>query len=123
MNDTPSHSRWPTEIRLLEDRDALRISFDDGATFTLSAELLRVESPSAEVQGHARHEKKIIHGKRQLRISAVEPVGNYAIRILFGDGHDTGIYPWTTLYRYGVEQEQMMADYVKALEEKGLSRG
>ncbi|MGQ3671162.1 gamma-butyrobetaine hydroxylase-like domain-containing protein [Xanthobacter sp. TB0136] len=123
MEKTRPATSWPTEIRLLEDRSALRISFEDGAGFTLSAELLRVESPSAEVQGHARHEKKLVSGKRHVTISAVEPVGNYAIRILFSDGHDTGIYPWPTLYRYGQEQERMMADYVKALEEKGLSRG
>lgn len=115
--------RWPTEIRLSEDRGTLRVAFDDGQNFTLTAELLRVESPSAEVQGHARHEKKTLAGKRHVRISKVEPVGNYALRIVFSDGHDTGIYPWSTLYRYGVEQEQMMATYLKALEEKGLSRG
>lgn len=114
--------RWPTEIRLSEDRGTLRVTFDDGTAFTLTAELLRVESPSAEVQGHAAHEKKTLAGKRHVRISAVEPVGNYALRIVFSDGHDTGIYPWSTLYRYGEEQEQMMAAYIKALEEKGLSR-
>ncbi len=118
---TPVH--WPTEIRLSEDRGTLRVTFDDGKDFTLTAELLRVESPSAEVQGHAPHEKKTLAGKRHVRITGVEPVGNYALRIVFGDGHDTGIYPWSTLYRYGVEQEQMMAAYIKALEDKGLTRG
>ncbi len=113
---------WPTEIRLGEDKRTLRLAFDDGAAFTIPAELLRVESPSAEVQGHNPSEKITVPGKRAVRITAVEMVGNYAIRLTFDDGHATGIYPWDLLYRYGREQEAMLAAYVGALEKQGLMR-
>ncbi|MGQ3674953.1 gamma-butyrobetaine hydroxylase-like domain-containing protein [Xanthobacter sp. TB0139] len=122
MPEQTSTDLWPTEVRLPEGRDALIISFENGARFELPAEYLRVESPSAEVQGHAPHEKKIVPGKRHVRISAVEPVGNYALRIVFDDGHNTGIYPWDTLHSYGLEQDKKFAAYLKALEERGLSR-
>ncbi|MGE4372316.1 MAG: gamma-butyrobetaine hydroxylase-like domain-containing protein [Xanthobacter sp.] len=120
--DLPPTDLWPTEVRLPESRDALIISFENGASFTLPAEYLRVESPSAEVQGHAPQDKKIVPGKRHVRISTVEPVGNYALRIIFDDGHDTGIYPWNTLYRYGEEQADTFAAYLNALDARGLSR-
>lgn len=113
---------WPTELRVAPDKTALTISFEDGATFTLSAEYLRVESPSAEVQGHAPHEKVTLPGKRRVKISELHPVGTYAIRPVFDDGHSTGIYAWPVLRAMGVEQEQRFGAYLAALADKGLSR-
>ncbi|WP_454915453.1 gamma-butyrobetaine hydroxylase-like domain-containing protein [Xanthobacter sediminis] len=119
----PVPAAWPTEIRLAEDKAALAVAFDDGARFRIPAELLRVESPSAEVQGHAPHEKVTVPGKRAVRITAVESVGNYAIRLTFDDGHSTGIYPWALLYRYGRDQDALLGAYAEALKAQGLSRG
>ncbi|MSO92312.1 MAG: DUF971 domain-containing protein [Rhodospirillales bacterium] len=112
----------PVEIRLKRAEKVLEVDFDDGATFRLPAEFLRVESPSADIQGHGLGQKTIIGGRRHVGIMAVEPVGNYAIRIKFDDLHDTGIYSWDTLYDYGVHQEDMWAEYLAALEAKGLKR-
>ncbi|MFG1347644.1 DUF971 domain-containing protein [Xanthobacter autotrophicus DSM 431] len=120
---TAPTAAWPTELRVVNERHALAVTFEDGARFTLPAEYLRVESPSAEVQGHQPEEKIVVPGKRAVRITQVEPVGNYAVRILFDDGHSTGIYTWELLYTYGVEQEEKFGAYLKALEDKGLSRG
>ena len=113
---------WPTEIRLTPDKQTLRISFDDGASYALSAELLRVISPSAEVQGHSAADRKTIGGKRNVRILKVEPVGNYAIRISFDDMHSTGIYTWPFLYESGRTADALFADYCKELAAKGLDR-
>ncbi len=113
---------WPVEIRLKKDEKRLEIDFEDGASFSLPAELLRVESPSAEVQGHAPSQKTLVSGKRAIGIRAVEPVGNYAIRILFDDGHDTGLFSWRYLYELGRDQAQRMAAYVAELEKRGLAR-
>lgn len=113
---------WPTEIRLAEDKTALRLVFDDSAQFSIPAELLRVESPSAEVQGHNPSEKVTVAGKRAVRILGIEMVGNYAIRLTFDDGHSTGIYPWELLYRYGRDQDALLGAYVRELEKRGLSR-
>jgi DUF971 family protein len=113
---------WPIEIRLKQAEKALEIDFDDGACFRLPAEYLRVESPSAEVQGHGPSQKQLVTGRARVGISAVEPVGNYAIRITFDDRHDTGIYSWTYLYLLGVEQEQRWRDYVAEVAARGLSR-
>lgn len=118
----PVPDAWPTEIRLAEDKSALAIAFDDGACFRIPAELLRVESPSAEVQGHTPHEKVTVPGKRAVRITGVESVGNYAVRLTFDDGHATGIYPWALLYRYGRDQEALLGAYVAALKAQGLPR-
>lgn len=118
----PVPEAWPTEIRLASDKGALEIAFDDGARFTIPAELLRVESPSAEVQGHAPHEKVTVAAKRHVRITGVEMTGNYAIRLTFDDGHSTGIYPWALLYRYGRDQDALLAAYFDALKARGLSR-
>ena len=112
----------PTEIRLKREEKALEIDFEDGNSFRLPAELLRVESPSAEVQGHGPSQKTLVAGRRHVGIMAVEPVGNYAIRIKFDDMHDTGIYSWDTLYDYGQRQEEMWQDYLNAIEAKSLSR-
>ncbi len=113
---------WPTEIRVYRAEKRIEIDFDDGSRFSIPAELLRVESPSAEVQGHSPSQKVIVPGKRQVGIVALEPVGNYAVRIVFDDGHDSGIYSWSYLYRLGRDQETLWARYLSALEEQGLSR-
>ena len=112
----------PTELRVLKDEKILEVDFDDGATFRIPAELLRVESPSAEVQGHGPGQKTVVSGRRHVNIIGVEPVGNYAVRLKFDDLHDTGIYTWDTLYKFGQDQDQMWADYLEALNAKGLSR-
>jgi DUF971 family protein len=112
----------PTEIRLKREEKALEVTFDDGSHFRLPAEYLRVESPSAEVQGHGPGQKVIVPGRRHVGIMRVEPVGNYALRIVFDDLHDTGIYSWEYLHRLGVEQEQRWAEYEQALALRGLSR-
>ncbi len=114
---------WPVELRVIEDRHALKVTFEDGAEYTLPAEYLRVESPSAEVQGHAPHEKQTVPGKRQVRIVEVEQVGAYAVRLVFDDGHQTGIYTWPYLWTLGAEQEEKFAAYLDALKAQGLARG
>jgi DUF971 family protein len=115
-------ARWPVEIRLKRAEKVLEIAFDDGQSFRLPAEYLRVESPSAEVQGHGPGQKQIVAGRAHVGILRVEPVGNYAIRIAFDDLHDTGIYSWSYLHQLGREQEQRWRDYLAALERQGLSR-
>ncbi|MEP0940362.1 MAG: DUF971 domain-containing protein [Rhizobiaceae bacterium] len=112
----------PTELRISKDKHALTVTFDSGERFEMSAELLRVESPSAEVQGHDPSQKKIIPGKSQVEIIKVEPVGNYAVRLVFDDMHDTGIYSWDVLYRLGSQADALMDAYFKKLAEQGLSR-
>ena len=119
---TESTTLWPEEIRLSKSKDSLFVKFDNGLEVTLSAELLRVESPSAEVQGHGVGQKSTPTGKAEVTISALEPVGNYAIRISFSDGHDTGLFSWDTLYDYGQRQQQMFADYLERLAASGGSR-
>lgn len=113
---------WPVEIRLRKAEKQLEIAFDDGKRFTLPAELLRVESPSAEVQGHGASQKQIVAGRRHVGILALEPVGNYAIRIRFDDLHDTGIFSWQYLHELGENQERIWAEYLANLEARGLSR-
>lgn len=113
---------WPVELRLKQAEKRLDIEFDDGRKFTLPAEYLRVESPSAEVQGHGPGEKTIVAGRAHVGIMALEPVGNYAVRIRFDDLHDTGIYSWDYLYQLGVEHERRWRDYLAALDARGLSR-
>ena len=113
---------WPVEIRLPKDRRTLRIAFDDGRTFDLSAELLRVTSPSAEVQGHSEAERKTVGGKRNVTILSVDPVGNYAVRIGFDDMHSTGIYSWAFLRDLGVNAGRRFQDYLDDLQAKGLDR-
>jgi len=113
---------WPTEIRLRQAEKILEVAFDDGRTFRYPAEYLRVESPSAEVQGHGPGQKQLVPGRAQVGIIGVEPVGNYAIRIIFDDLHDTGIYSWTYLHELGREQEKRWAEYLAALQAHGVSR-
>jgi len=113
---------WPSEIKLKKAERRLEVRFDDGSAFALPAEYLRVESPSAEVQGHGTGNKTIVPGKRNVAITSLEPVGNYAVRIIFSDGHDSGLFTWETLYRLGHDHGQIWADYEAALANKGLSR-
>ena len=113
---------WPLEIRCDSDNRTVEIDFDDGKTFTYPAEFLRVESPSAEVQGHSPSEKQIVPGRRYVGIMEIEPVGNYAVRIKFDDMHDTGIYSWAYLREIGERQDELWQAYLENLEAKGLSR-
>ncbi len=113
---------WPTEIRLKQAEKRLEIDFQDGESFSLPAEYLRVESPSAEVQGLGPGQKQLVAGRAQIGILAVEPVGNYAIRIKFDDLHDSGIYTWAYLHQLGRERDQRWKDYLKALEQADQSR-
>jgi DUF971 family protein len=113
---------WPVEIRLKRAERVLEIGFDTGARFYLPAEYLRVESPSAEVQGHGPGQRQTVAGRATVGIERVEPVGNYAVRLVFDDGHDTGIYSWALLHTLGVEQAERWQTYLKELEAKGLSR-
>ena len=111
---------WPLELRLLDDGRRLEADFDDGARFSLSAELLRVESPSAEVQRYGA--KLIVAGRRHVAITRVEPVGRYAARLYFDDGHDTGLFSWPWIYRLGRDREAVWRAYLDALSAGGLSR-
>lgn len=113
---------WPVELRVDRAERRLDIAFDDGSRFSLPAELLRVESPSAEVQGHSPSQKQIVAGKAGVAIIGAEPVGNYAVRLRFDDGHDTGIFTWTYLHELGGRQDQVWRDYLAALAARGLSR-
>ena len=112
----------PTEIRLRKAERVLDVAFDDGTRFSFPAEFLRVESPSAEVQGHGPGQKQIVSGRRHVGIMAIEPVGHYAVRLVFDDLHDSGIYSWDYLYQLGREQDQRWQAYLDALAAKGLSR-
>jgi len=115
-------TRWPVELRLKRSEKLLEVAFDDGSRFSLPAEYLRVESPSAEVQGHGAGQKTLVHGRAHVGIMELEPVGNYAVRIKFDDLHDTGIYSWNYLYQLGVEHEKRWREYLGALSGHGLSR-
>jgi DUF971 family protein len=113
----------PSEIRLNKAERVLHVAFEDGERFALPAEYLRVESPSAEVQGHSPDQKQIIAGKRNVAVVAVEPVGNYAVRLVFDDRHDTGIYSWDYLHELGRDRERRWANYLAELEVRGMNRG
>ena len=117
-----SKSPIPTEINLDKKARMLTISFDDGKTFDLSCEFLRVNSPSAEVQGHGPGEGVLQVGKENVSIDAIEPVGSYAVLLRFDDGHDTGIYAWDTLYNFGVNKEAIWEDYLERLKAAGQKR-
>ena len=113
----------PTALTLHRASRVLEVAFDDGAAFRLPCEYLRVESPSAEVQGHAPEQKVLVAGKRGVTIEAIEPVGHYAVALRFDDGHSTGLYTWAYLHQLGREQDQRWARYEAALAAAGLSRG
>ena len=118
----PDNRPWPSELRLNKDRKALAVSFDNGDSFSLDAEYLRVHSPSAEVQGHSPDERKTVPGKRHVTILEVQPVGNYAVRLVFDDLHSTGIFSWDYLSELGRNRQRKWQDYLDELTGKGLSR-
>jgi DUF971 family protein len=113
---------WPTELKLDKDKRVLTVAFDDGQRFALPAEFLRVLSPSAEVQGHSPEQRVTVAGKKDVGIVRVEPVGNYAVRIVFTDGHDTGLYVWEYLRELGDHKEERWQGYLADLAAKHLSR-
>ena len=113
---------WPTELRLAKDKRTLTVTYDSGERFALPAEYLRVKSPSAEVQGHAPEERKTVPGKRNVMILEVQPVGNYAVRLVFDDMHSTGIYSWDYLRDLGRNNTAYWQDYLDELAAKGMSR-
>ena len=121
MNDSATKN-WPIEIRIKSKEKTLEIDFDNGESFKIKAELLRVESPSAEIQGHGSGQKVTLAGRRHVGILSVEPVGNYAIKISFDDMHDTGIYSWQYLYDMGANQNDLWHDYLMRVKELAFSR-
>ena len=121
MSDAASKP-WPTELRLHKDGKTLTITFDDGQRFDLSAEYLRVKSPSAEVQGHSPDERKTVAGKKDVAILEVNPIGNYAVRLVFDDMHSTGIYSWDYLHELGRNQPRYWQEYLDELAAQRLSR-
>src|ERR1700743_572470 len=106
-------NNWPTELKVNPARDTLTVAFDNGERYALAAEYLRVESPSAEVRGHGGGPKAILTDKQDVKIAQLEPVGNYAVRIIFDDGHDSGLYSWDYLRKLGREQKTIWAAYLK----------
>ncbi len=122
MIDSFSQKHRVEELRYVSAERRLEVAFEDGRRFSLPAEYLRVESPSAEVKGHGPGQKQIVAGRRYVGIMRIEPVGNYAVRLCFDDLHDTGLYSWDYLYELGEEQAEKWAAYLEAVEEKGLSR-
>ena len=112
----------PTEIKLHQQSRVLEIAFDDGAHYQLSCEFLRVYSPSAEVRGHGIGNEVLQFGKEQVNITAIEPVGNYAVKLVFDDGHDSGLYSWEYLHKIGANQQQMWQQYLDKLEQAGHTR-
>ncbi len=122
MAGLDKHTSHPTEIKLLQKSRLLEVSFDDGKHFSLPFELLRVYSPSAAVRGHGRGQEVLQTGKRDVDIVDLQAVGNYAVKPVFSDGHDTGIYSWDILYRLGDQQQALWQDYLERLEQAGASR-
>ena len=120
--DKETELPWPTELKLDAEKRNLAVTFDDGQSFNLPAELLRVMSPSAEVQGHTPEQRVTVPGKKNVRIVGLDPVGNYAVRISFDDGHDTGLFSWEYLRNLGENQDAHFKNYLNELAEKGLTR-
>ncbi len=114
---------WPTELRLSKGGDQLVVTFDDGESYRLDAEYLRVMTGSAEDRGHGAGPRPPLPGKRGVKITAVNPVGRYAVRLVFDDGHDTGLYSWDLLRQLGAERDQLWLEYIATLEKAGLGRG
>jgi DUF971 family protein len=113
---------WPTELKVRRSEKTLTASFDDGSRFILPAEYLRVMTPSAEDRGHGSGPGRTVSGKHNVAIADLEAVGRYAVRIIFDDGHDTGLYTWEELYRLGRNQDRLWADHLARLEREGLPR-
>jgi DUF971 family protein len=122
MAEGPESRVWPTELRLHKDRRTLTIAFEDGSKLDLPAEYLRVESPSAEVQGHNPSERKTVPGKRNVAIMEIQPVGNYAVRLVFDDMHSTGIYSWDFFQQLGREYDERWGRYLDELDARKLTR-
>jgi len=122
MAGLDKHTPAPTEIKLHQKSRLLEIAFADGKSFKLSHELLRVFSPSAEVRGHGPGQEVLQTGKRDVDILNIEPVGNYAVKLSFSDGHDTGLYSWDLLYNLGDHQDELWQDYLSRIEAAGASR-
>ena len=116
------NNAWPKELRVSPDRKTLTISFTDARAYVIEAELLRVRSPSAEVQGHSPAQRVTVGGKADVTISKALPVGNYAVRLSFDDGHDTGIFTWKFLSELGAVKDERWAEYLAELADKGMSR-
>jgi DUF971 family protein len=117
-----SEHRFPVSLTVHQQSRALEIEFDDGRTFRISFELMRVYSPSAEVQGHGPGQETLQTGKRDVVITDIDPVGHYAVKPTFSDGHDTGLFTWDYLYRLGSQQEALQAQYLERLAAAGLDR-
>lgn len=113
---------WPDELRLAADGATLNVRFDTGEHVALPAEYLRVESPSAEVKGHGPGQEQLVWGKRNVKISRLEPVGSYAVRIIFDDGHSTGLFTWPYLLKLGRERETIWQGYLDKIAAAGFSR-
>lgn len=113
---------WPTEIRLAKDRRSVRVVFDNGVTESFDAEFLRVHSPSAEVQGHSPEQRRLVPGKRDVAISAIDPIGNYAVRITFDDGHNTGLFTWDYFRTLAANRESLWTSYLGDLAKLDLTR-
>lgn len=113
---------WPTELRIKRAARVLEIDFDDGARFSLPAEYLRVMTPSAEDRGHGAGPGRTVHGKKDVGIKDVTPIGRYAVRIGFTDGHDTGLYSWDELHRLGRDQIKLWGEFLQRMKSEGLSR-
>lgn len=122
MAGLSKHTPIPTEIKLHQKSRVLEISFNDGKTFQLPCEFLRVYSPSAEVRGHEPGQEILQTGKQDVSITHIEPVGNYAIQLNFSDGHNTGLYSWDLLYNYGLNQDTMWQHYLQRLNDAGINR-
>src|SRR5512141_3430904 len=122
MAGLDSSTPLPRDITVHQQSRILEVSFDDGAAFRIPFELMRVYSPSAEVQGHGPGQEVLQTGKREIGLAALEPVGNYAVQPTFTDGHDTGIFSWDYLYHLGADQDELWQRYEARLAEAGLSR-
>lgn len=122
MPGSSKGSPWPVELRLGKGGEVLTVSFDDGTVYALDAEYLRVMTGSAEDRGHGAGPRPPVPGKRHVKITAVNPVGRYAVKLVFDDGHDTGLYSWDLLHQLGAERDQMWFEYMTTLEKAGLAR-
>ncbi len=122
MSNGTGTAPTPTALTLHQKSRVLEIEYSDGRRFRLPCEFLRVYSPSAEVRGHGPGQEVLQAGKKDVEIVRLEPVGNYAVQLVFSDGHDTGIYSWDLLYEYGLKQQAMWAHYLERLEKAGMRR-
>ncbi len=122
MSDNQELDVWPEEIRLADEGRKLTVSFENGEKYEYTAEFLRVTSPSAEVQGHHPSQRKTVPGKKNVKITKIEPSGNYAVKLVFDDGHDTGLFTWDYFLEVGRNMDALWQDYLQRLEKEGLKR-